>query len=147
MSQKRSSIVFDRSPKYATGTAWKVSLFGVFCSVFFRIWTEYGPEKLQIRTLLTQCRLLGFSGIRWCNLCCTNLLWSWNGDMDFSSQRTRTQNKIKLNVSQCSILIMKYKNDRRMTATCRKSRHWKIYWDFLWGKYVETKSLLKMTTT
>ena len=24
-------------------------------SVFFRIWTEYGPDKLWIKTLFTQC--------------------------------------------------------------------------------------------
>ena len=94
-SQKRSIIVFDKVLNIATGTEWVVPVFEVFYSVFFLIWAEYGPEKLQIRTLLTQCRLLGFSGFRWCNLCCTNLLWSSNRDMDFSSQRIRIQNETK----------------------------------------------------
>ena len=29
-------------------------------SVFSRIWTEYGPEKLRIQTLFTQCNVLFF---------------------------------------------------------------------------------------
>ena len=33
----------------------KVSVFGVFLCLFSRIWTEYGPEKLRIRTIFTQC--------------------------------------------------------------------------------------------
>ena len=45
-------------------TAWKVSVFGVFVVHIFRIFLlsvfgpnagKYGPEKLQIRTIFTQC--------------------------------------------------------------------------------------------
>ena len=35
-----------------SSTAWKVSV-----SVFFRISTEYGPEKLQLWAIFTQCKL------------------------------------------------------------------------------------------
>ena len=37
-------------------TARKKSVFGVFLAFIFRIWTEYGPEKLPIRTLFMQCQ-------------------------------------------------------------------------------------------
>ena len=37
-----------------TCIAWKVSNSEFFWSVFYRIRTEYGPEKLRIRTLFTQ---------------------------------------------------------------------------------------------
>ena len=41
-------------------TAWKVSVFGVFWSVFSCIQTEYVPEKLQMLTLFTQWLLLTY---------------------------------------------------------------------------------------
>ena len=36
----------------------KASVFGVFWSVFSRIRTDYGPEKLRIRTLFTKCTMV-----------------------------------------------------------------------------------------
>ena len=44
-------------PMFSSITAWKVSVFEVFWSIFSRIPTEYGPEKLRIRTLFTHCIL------------------------------------------------------------------------------------------
>ena len=35
-------------------TGQKVSMFGVFWSIFSQISTEYGPEKFRIQTLFTQ---------------------------------------------------------------------------------------------
>ena len=39
-------------------TTWKVSVFGVFLSIFSPIAGKYGPEKLRIQTLFTQCNAL-----------------------------------------------------------------------------------------
>ena len=36
-------------------TAWKVFVFEFLWSIFCRIRTKYGPEKLRVRTLSTQC--------------------------------------------------------------------------------------------
>ena len=56
-----SNAAITQLTKLVTHTVWKVSKYGVFSGPYFLVFElntgKYGPEKLRIWTLFTQCQL------------------------------------------------------------------------------------------